>query len=111
MPEPSIIDDLGQGETAILLSQLRDEPFMPRSSGRKLDKSVAFRWAKSGVGGVTLESLKTPTGIITTRSATLRFFGRLSRGKSSQTSAPSMTPRQRQRQIEGAKAQLLAAGI
>jgi hypothetical protein len=110
MPEHSVIADLEQGEDAILLASLRDKPFMPRPGGRKLDKSVAFRWAKSGKGGLKLETLRTPTGIITTRPAVLRFFAKLSEDGSSPV-MNAATSRQRHRQIHRAEAALASVGI
>jgi hypothetical protein len=80
MPVETILNDLEAGEQPVLLTALRDQSFIPRPGGRKLDKSCPFRWAKRGKGGIKLETLKTPTGLITTRSATLRFFAALSGG-------------------------------
>lgn len=104
-----VLSDLEAGEPPILLADLRDEPFMPRPRGRKLDKSVPFRWHKRGTGGVKLDAVRTPTGIVTTRSACLRFFAALSGG--SATTVPQATPRQRERQIARAERELQACGI
>ena len=104
----SIIADLQAGEPPILLADLRDEPFMPRPKGRKLDKSVPFRWHKRGTGGVKLDAVRTPTGIVTTRLACLRFFAALSGGG---MPASHPTPRQRERQIARAERELQESGI
>lgn len=104
---PSVLYDLESGEPPILLADLRDEAFMPRPKGRKLDKSVPFRWHKRGTSGVKLDAVRTPTGIVTTRSACLRFFAALSGGGA----VPQSTPRQRERQITSAERELEAAGI
>jgi hypothetical protein len=102
----SVLSDLEAGEPSILLADLRDEPFMPRRNGKKLDKSVPFRWHKRGTGGVRLDAVCTPTGLVTTRSACLRFFAALSGSTVTQS-----TPRQRERQIANAERELSAAGI
>jgi hypothetical protein len=107
MPADTVLADLESGEPPILLADLRDEPFMPRPKGRKLDKSVPFRWHKRGTGGIKLDAVKMPTGIATTRSACLRFFAALS----GRDLTPQPTPRQRQRQIERAERELQNCGI
>jgi hypothetical protein len=108
MGSSSVLADLEGGEPPILLADLRDEPFMPRPRGRKLDKSVPFRWHKRGTGGVKLDAVRTPTGIVTTRSACLRFFAALSGGGKPVQQA---TPRQRERQIARAERELQESGI
>jgi hypothetical protein len=73
----SILDDLASGETSIVLARLRHQPFMPSGrGGRPLNPCVIFRWASTGKAGIKLETLQTPTGMITTKSAVLRFFAR-----------------------------------
>ncbi len=110
MPEPATIwADAEAGEPLILLPDLRNEPFMPRPRGRKLDKSVPFRWVTRGRNGVVLEAITTPTGKATTRSAVLRFFAKLS-GAAPQA-ADGRTRRGRARAIASAERELAAAGI
>ena len=106
---PSIWADVEAGEPPILLPDLRDQSFMPRPNGKKLDKSVPFRWTTRGCRGTVLESIATPTGKATTRSAVLRFFARLS-GTTPQA-ADGRTRRSRARAIEAAGRELAAAGI
>lgn len=108
-PTPNILDDLSTGESPILLADLRNEPFMPRKAGKKLDKSVPFRWASRGTAGVRLESITTPTGKATTRSAVLRFFVALS--KNNNPTVPAPTLRSRRAAVSRAHAELAAAGI
>ena len=110
MPEPATIwADAEAGEPLILLPDLRDQPFMPRPRGRKLDKSVPFRWVTRGRGGVVLEAITTPTGKATTRSAVLRFFAALSGTPPQLTDGH--TRRGRARAIDAAARELAAAGI
>lgn len=108
MAVETILGDLEAGEQPVLLTELRDQSYVPRPGGRKLDKSSVFRWAKRGKAGVRLETLSTPTGIITTRSATLRFFAALSGGI---VTAPPRTARRREREIRQAETVLQEAGI
>jgi hypothetical protein len=108
VPPESILNDLETGEQPVLLAALRDETYLPRPGGRKLDKSVPFRWATRGCRGVKLEVLRTPTGLTTTRSAVLRFFAALSGGIAP---APPRTARRREREIGRAETELQEAGI
>ncbi|HEX8916623.1 MAG TPA: hypothetical protein VF796_30010 [Humisphaera sp.] len=106
---PNIWSDAEAGEPLILLADLRDEPFMPRPRGKKLDKSVPFRWASRGKDGVHLEHVATPTGKATTRSAVLRFYARLSGAAPSVAHGP--TRRARAASVRAAERELAAAGI
>ena len=100
----SIVDDLEAGEAAVLLTKLPRESYVPRGrSGKPLHFASAFRWASNG-----LETLSTPSGMITTRGAVLRYFSKLS-GKS--LSPRRRTSRQRERAISRANQELAAAGI
>ena len=104
-----VLSDLEAGESPILLSDLPRHSFMPRGrKGKRLHWSVCFRWASAGKNGVTLETLQTPSGIITTKSSVLRFFARLSRdaGKSLAT-----TPGRTRRAHARAERELDSAGI
>lgn len=114
-PEPapgdSVLADLEAGEEPILLADLPGKPFMPRARGRKgqrrpLHIHVPYNWAKRGKGGIKLETLQTPSGAVTTRSAVLRFFGRLSGNTGTVT-----TPGQARRQHERSERELDAIGI
>jgi hypothetical protein len=107
----SILADLEAGEEPIALRDLPREKFMPRGRGRKgqrrpLHWSVPYRWATAGKDGRQLETLKTPTGTVTTRSACLRFFAALSGGEG----ATVTTPGQVRREHAAAERELAAAG-
>jgi hypothetical protein len=103
-----IAADIEDGEALILLVDLRDQDFMPRPGGKKLDKSVPFRWASRGSGGHLLEKIQTPTGLATTRAAVLRFYAALSGSKR----PPGAGSKQRRRHaVAAASRDLEAAGI
>lgn len=107
----SILSDLEAGEEPILLADLPRQSFMPRGRGRKnqrrpLHGSVPHRWSTSGKDGHRLETIRTPSGLVTTRSAALRFFAALSGG-----SVATSTPGQTRRAHERAERELEAAGI
>ena len=104
-----ILNDLQQGETPILLGKLPAETFMPRRHRKALDKSIPFRWASVGKNGVKLETIKTPTGISTTKSAVLRFFAALTDPAAAPSSA--RTPARRAREIAAAERELRSAGM
>ena len=106
----TIAGDVEAGEALVLLTQLRDEPFVPRrANGKKLDKSVMFRWASRGVRGQRLETLRTPSGLATTRSAVLRFFAGLSGVPADPP--PRRSPAARQRDVRRAEAVLREVGL
>lgn len=48
MDAGSILDDLDAGEQLVLLTALPDQTYVPRPRGRKLHKSVAYRWSSAG---------------------------------------------------------------
>jgi hypothetical protein len=111
----SILQDLENGEEPILLADLPQQSFMPRARGRKgqrrpLHWSVPFRWSASGKNGVKLDALETPSGKVTTRSAVLRFFARLSHADAG-AGATVATPAQARREHAAAERQLDAIGI
>lgn len=111
MPDTTITDDLEAGEQLIRLTALRDCSFIPCArNGKKLDKSVAHRWATTGSRGAVLETMNTPTGRHTTRSAVMRFFQAITDGGDAE-SAARPTPTRRKQQIESAKRELVRAGI
>jgi len=83
--------------------------FLPmRRGGKKAHPSTLFRWASHGCRGVRLEIVQVGGSKCTSREAIQRFCDRLTHGGSAPSSA---TPRQRQRRIEQANAELAKAGI
>jgi hypothetical protein len=50
----------------------------PRRGGKKLHQATAFRWAKVGVRGVRLETIRIGGSLCTSVEALQRFFERLS---------------------------------
>ncbi len=104
----SITDDLDRGEQSYLLREIVDLPEIPRRAGKKLNNRVPIRWATSGVRGVRLETLSSPSGRITTRPAIRRFFSALS------GDAPAVgtrTPTRQKREHMAAERTLAAAGF
>jgi hypothetical protein len=88
------------------------EPAAWLDSSRKtvgLHKSIPFRWATTGKAGHKLETIRTPTGVSTTRSAVLRSFAGLTGGPIATPAA--RTPARRARDVARAEAELAAVGI
>jgi hypothetical protein len=110
MPENDecIAIDLATGDELVLLSDLRNETYVPHPKGRKLDKSAIYRWAQ-GRRGRKLETIKTPTGAATTKAAVLRFFASMSSNSPAQDQ--QRTPLRRAREVAAAQRELEAAGI
>jgi hypothetical protein len=111
----SIIRDIEAGDEMVLLTNLRDQTYMPCRSGKKLDKSVPFRWARRGVRGHVLETMRTPTGIVTTKSAFWRFMAKLNGDNGTESEATSLAAlplsTYRRTQIEEARQELEQSGI
>lgn len=108
MHPESIGDDLERGEQAYLLREIVDLPEIPRRAGKKLNNRVPIRWATSGVRGIRLETLCSPSGRITTRPAVRRFLTALS---GDAPTAATRTPTRRRREHVAAERTLLAAGF
>ena len=107
----NIESDLQAGDALVLLAHLRNQNYMPSGrNGKRLDKSVPFRWATRGCRGIVLETISTPGGKCTTKSALLRFYSALT-GPQQQQPLPTSTPARRKREISRAAAELEAAGI
>lgn len=107
-PSPSILEDLEAGEAPVLLTDLPGQPFAVRPKGKRQHPSTVFRWALDGVRGHKLVTLRYPAGLVTTRSAYLRFVRRLT--------GPSAVPHEQsipadQRRRERTLATLRAARI
>jgi hypothetical protein len=99
-------------ETLLTFSQAAAE--LPRRrQGKRVSTVTLWRWATKGVDGVTLETLRTPSGRVTTREALARFLEALTqRGQSyPSSSGPSpgryRSPARRQRDSERAERELL----
>ena len=100
-----------QIETIFLLAELPDHA--PHRNGRKMHRATGFRWASRGCRAangeqIRLETLKTPTGLITSVEALQRFYERLSTGDGEVITRTSV---QRRRAHEQAERELDAAGI
>lgn len=111
-PPSSILQDLERGDEAIPLQELVKHSYM-RLSGRKpAHQFIGFRWAKHGLrapggGKVILETIRRGGVKVTTPSALLRFFARLS----GEAAAGSPAPSHDERDLLRAEAELERAGI
>jgi hypothetical protein len=79
----------------------------PRSSGKRVHISAVYRWIQRGVRGVHLEVLKIGGTAYTSVEALQRFADQLSQARQG-ASIQTVTPAQRQRQIERAKRRVAA---
>jgi hypothetical protein len=78
-------------ETLLTFSQVASE--LPRRrQGKRVSTVTLWRWATKGVCGITLETLRTPSGRVTTREALTRFLEALTQqcqsGAGSSRAAP-----------------------
>jgi hypothetical protein len=84
--------DIGS-ETLLTFSQAASEQPCRRQN-KRVSTVTLWRWATRGSGGVILETLRTPSGRVTSREAIQRFFESLTEsrqagsGSSSAKSAP-----------------------
>jgi hypothetical protein len=72
------------GEAASLLPR--------RRRGRRVATQTLYRWARNGIQGVTLETLDTPSGLVTSRAAVQRFLERLSEARQATPGPPAPVP-------------------
>jgi hypothetical protein len=107
--------DIGS-ETLLTLSQAASEQPC-RRQGKRVSTVTLWRWATRGSGGITLETLQTPSGLVTSREALQRFFDALTEsrqaGSSSARSAPlagRRSPSRRKRDSEKAEDYLVGRG-
>jgi hypothetical protein len=75
------------GEAASLLPR--------RRQGCKVAIQTFYRWAGCGVRGVILETLRTPSGLVTSREALMRFMERLSEARQAAPDSRAPAPRSR----------------
>lgn len=82
---------------------------MPRRRrGRPVNVATIHRWAKNGVRGVRLESLRLGGGLVTSVEALQRFAESLTAGDGQRV---VRTSAQRERAADRAEAELEAAGV
>lgn len=91
-------------ETAIPVNQAA--AFFP---GRRPHKSTVWRWVLNGVRGIKLGTFVVGTIRYTTKESIERFIAATT-AKANGEPVPKCTPRQRQRQIEQAEAELAKSG-
>jgi hypothetical protein len=110
---------MGSARMAIIVAEETTFPLAetpkhipPRRGGRKLHQATAFRWAKHGVRGVKLETIRIGGTLCTSVEALQRFFERLSATDGPSEAAPSIrTPAARARAIAKAEAELAKLGV
>jgi len=59
--------------------------------GRKVHRSTVSRWATRGVRGCVLETLRTPSGLCTTKQALARFFQEITNTTQATPAAPRVS--------------------
>jgi hypothetical protein len=106
--DANVLADLEAGEDAIPLAEVRDQTFCPKRRGKKLDRSVVFRWASRGVRGIKLETTSAGGLRITTKSAVLRFFHGLNGGAAS---SPIPTTKSKTANVDRAARELATMGM
>lgn len=79
-----------------------------RRGGKRPHVATLYRWGQRGIRGVRLEILQVGGTKCTSLEALQRFFDRLS---ADGQPAPVRTPKQRQRAIDRAEAELAEAGL
>jgi hypothetical protein len=82
--------DIGS-ETVITLSQAAAEQPC-RRQGKRVSTVTLWRWATRGSGGIILETLRTPSGRVTSREALQRFFEALTESRQAGSSSGSARP-------------------
>jgi hypothetical protein len=107
--------DIGS-ETLLTLSQAASLQAC-RRQGKKVSSVTLWRWATRGSGGVILETLRTPSGRVTSVQAIQRFFLALteSRQAGSASARPfphagRRSPSRRQRESKRAERLLIERG-
>lgn len=103
-----------EAEQLIPLAEARSHPALrnPRT-GKPANPSTVFRHAIHGAKAVNgerirLETVKLPSGLVTSSEAIVRFISRLT---DPEGDIPTPTPKQRQRELAAASAELEAAGM
>jgi len=102
-----------RGDSGITINILQEKLVPLRKApahypGKRPHIATVFRHAKDGVNDTTLETCKIGQVIYTSEEALERFFAAQNAPRSP---APAVTPAQRQRQSEAARAALEAMGI
>ncbi len=72
-----------QSETLISRAEARRLPWMRGRAGRPISYETFHRWAKRGLRGIVLETIRLGGTVYTSREATQRFIQRLNQQTSS----------------------------
>jgi Protein of unknown function (DUF1580) len=83
-------------EPLIALSDVPFLEFLPRRRHKNrpgrdkaaVNRSTIYRWAKGGVDGIQLETIRIGNSLCTTEKALLQFFGKLTRRLRQRTRRP-----------------------
>jgi hypothetical protein len=118
-PKESLAAVAGLGDDTLTLAEAAR--LLPRIEGRKISISTIFRWTQRGLRGVRLSHLRIGRRIVTSHSALLEFFNRLSeldeltppdtRSRPKGLRRRPITSRQRQRALADADEVLKKAGL
>jgi hypothetical protein len=99
-----------QNETIVRLADGGDH-LPPRRGGAKAHPATLYRWAKAGLRGVTLETIRVGGSLCTSLEALQRFCDRLTETDAAPARDPVRIPASRRRDAERAARFLDRIGI
>jgi hypothetical protein len=79
---------------------------LPKPGGRKIHVSQPYRWAKKGLGGAKLRTVKVGATMYTSKAWIWEFLNRDNAAR-----RPNLTPRRRERELDRAERELAAQGL
>jgi hypothetical protein len=105
------LEDLERGEQARTLRELAADPSVPHGrGGRPASVATLYRQVLRGRNGHRLGTIKTPRGMVTTRSEWLRYLSRIN-GFPRSDDRPRRSPGKRDRDVGHAFRTLNRMGI
>jgi hypothetical protein len=106
-----VLEDLERGEQALTLRELATDPSVPHGrGGRPASVATLYRQVLRGRNGHRLGTIKTPRGMITTRSEWLRYLSRIN-GLPRIDDRPRRSPGKRDRDVGHAFRTLSQMGV
>lgn len=102
-----------QAEQVFALSEGPNRLEVERRGGKRIHRATFFRWARNGIRGVRLETIRVGGSLCTSAEALARFFARLSDESPGQGTPARVAPppRERSRQIARTDRELDALGV